>query len=123
MFPIIPILAWTGGIAAGAQVAGGVVRGMGELVRGRPGAALLEVADGCVAPLRTACQEVSRLGHDVYMAVLGPWQSQPQPLTEPEIRLQEVPAPPPQRSRRRRDKSAETKSALLNGVAEVPAEC
>jgi hypothetical protein len=120
MFPIIPILAWAGGIAAGAQVAGGVVRGMGELVRGRPGAAMLEVADGCVAPLRTACHEVSKLGHDVYMAVLGPWQSEPQPLAEAEIRLQEVPAPR-QRSRRRRDKSAETKSELLNGVADVPA--
>jgi len=69
MFPILPILAWTGGIAAGGQVAGGVERGAGHLIRDRPGCALLQVADGCVAPLKTACVSLSELGHDVYTDV------------------------------------------------------
>jgi hypothetical protein len=118
MFPIIPILAWTGGIAAGAQVAGGFVRGVGELVRGRPGAAMLHVADGCVAPLRMACTEVSRLGHDAYIAVLSPWTSEPQLYAQPEPELQ-VSAPlRRQRSRRRLDENDKERQTL-NGLAEV----
>ena len=114
MFPIIPILAWTGGLAAGAQVAGGVVRGVGELVRGRPGAAVLEVAGGCVAPLKTACHEVSKLGHDVCQTVLGPWQRAPEP---------EGPvAWPRQRPRRRRRQAHVRGQEALNGVARVVTE-
>jgi hypothetical protein len=120
MIPIIPILAWTGGIAAGAQVAGGFVRGVGELVRGRPGAAVGEVASGCVAPLKLMCQEVSTLGHDVYLAVLGPWQSAPAPEPEPEP---EGPvAWQPQRPHRRRQRPTKPASESLNGVSGVAAE-
>ena len=108
MFPILPILAWTGGIAAGAQVAGGVVRGAGELVRGRPGSALLQVADGCVAPLKTACSCLSELGHDVYTAVLGPWKRE----LEPEII---------RRHRSRRHESTEPMDESFNGVSGVAA--
>ena len=98
MFPLIPILAWTGGIAASAQVAGGLVRGAGHLVRGRPGSALLQVADGCVAPLKTACVSLSELGHDVYQAVLGPWRN---PLAEPVV----IVTPPPRKTQRREAES------------------
>jgi hypothetical protein len=116
MFPIIPILAWTGGIAAGAQVAGGVVRGVGELVRGRPGSAVLEVAGGCMAPLKLACHEVSKLGHDVYQTVLGPWQREP--VTEPDGPV----VWQPQRPRRRRQRAIKPGNEALNGVSGVAAE-
>ena len=114
MFPIFPILAWTGGIAAGAQVAGGVVRGVGELVRGRPGSAVLEVAGGCVAPLKMACQEVSKLGHDVYQTVLGPWQREP--VVGP------VEPAAWQRPRRRRQRATKPGNEALNGASSVVAE-
>jgi len=109
MFPILPILAWTGGIAAGAQVAGGIVRGAGELVRGRPGSALLQVADGCVAPLKMACVSLSELGHDVYTAVLGPWKRD----LEPEIT---------RRQPSRRHKSNGPMDEAFNGASSVAAE-
>lgn len=115
MFPIIPILAWTGGIAVGAQVAGGVVRGVGELVRGRPGSAVLEVAGGCVAPLKTACHEISKLGHDVYQTVLGPWQR------EPAAGPPEPATVKRQRPRRRRQEATKVVSESLNGVPSLTA--
>jgi len=94
MFPILPYLIWTGGIAAGAQVAGGVVRGAGELVRGRPGAALLEVVDGVVGPVRLACEQLGKLGSDALHAVVG--------HPEPELEPDPLPPVPPAVVRRRR---------------------
>ena len=71
MFPILPFLAWTGGITAGAQVARGVVRGVGCLVRGQPMDALIQVADGLAAPVRSACEHLAKLGGDVVGTVIG----------------------------------------------------
>ncbi|MBL8794859.1 MAG: hypothetical protein JNM56_13200 [Planctomycetia bacterium] len=110
MVPIIPILAWTGGVAAGAQVLGGIVRGTGELVRGRPGSAMLEAADGLVAPFKTTCFEVSKLGKDLVDVVLKPWREEP--LMEVEPVRPELKREP----RRRRRPSPELESASLNGT-------
>src|SRR5271156_170340 len=104
MIPIIPILAWTGGIAAGAQVAGGVVRGVGQLVRGRPLAAAVEVVDGLVGPVRLACEGLSKLGQDAYTAVMG--RSVGMSHTEA----------PPRKPRRRKLPPAPLPEASVNGV-------
>ena len=77
MIPIIPILAWTGGIAAGAKAVGSVVRGVGELVRGRPMAGLVQLAGGLFAPLQLVFEQCNQLGGDLYDAVMGP-QSEPE---------------------------------------------
>lgn len=69
--PIIPILAWTGGIVVGAKVAGGAVRGAGELLRGRPRAALVHVAGAVVSPVCLVYEQLRDLGRDVRIAVLG----------------------------------------------------
>jgi hypothetical protein len=98
MVPIVPYLLWTGGVAAGASVAGGFVRGVGELVRGRPGAALAEMFDGLGGPVRLACKEIGKLGSDAYHAVVG--RGQPELDTEPEP-LPEPPAPAVAQRRRR----------------------
>lgn len=71
MFPLIPFLAWTGGIAAGAQVAGGAVRAVAALANGQPRAALLRVAGGLAAPVRTAWQELGQLKDEIVDAVLA----------------------------------------------------
>jgi len=71
MLPIVPFLAWTGGIAAGAQVARGLVRGTGALLRGETGSGLVELADGIVSPVRTAASQVGRLGGDLVCTVFG----------------------------------------------------
>jgi len=71
MLPIVPFLAWTGGIAAGAQVARGIVRGTGALLRGEAGTGLVELADGIVSPVRTAASQVGRLGGDLVCTVFG----------------------------------------------------
>lgn len=94
---IVPILAWTGGIAAGAQVAGGVVRGAGELARGNPGAALIEVADGVLSPFAEVYRQVVKLGGDAIDAVVG---AAGPGLPEMEV---DLPRPPfrPRRPRRR----------------------
>lgn len=76
MFPIIPFVAWVGGISAGAQIATGVVKGVKEVCRGRPVAGLVEVADGVAAPILTACNEVSKLGHEIFLAVTSPWNEE-----------------------------------------------
>lgn len=81
MFPLIRFVAVFGGIAASAQLASGVVRGVKELCRGRPVAGLMEVADGMAAPILNAVKEVSSLGHEVYVAVTGPWQQEPKEET------------------------------------------
>lgn len=81
MFPIVPILAWVGGVTAGAQVLQGVVKGAGELVRCRPGSAITEVANGCMAPVNSALYEMSRLGFESYSALTKPWR---QPVVEVE---------------------------------------
>jgi hypothetical protein len=107
MLPIIPILAWTGGIAAGAQVVGGFARGAGQLARGRPGEALVEVADGLTSPLRMVLEQVGKLGGDVVVAFMG--TVQPEPLS--------MPVPPLPRTRRRRDRSPKLNRASPNGMA------
>ncbi|MBY0528002.1 MAG: hypothetical protein K2R98_31685 [Gemmataceae bacterium] len=71
MIPLVPFLLAAGQIAAGAQIARGIVRGAGELARGRTAAAVVEVADGCVAPLRLAGEQLGSLGRDILAAVLG----------------------------------------------------
>jgi len=109
MFPILPILAWTGGIAAGAQVVGGFVRGAGQLARGRPGEALIEVAEGLTSPLRMVLEQVGKLGGDVVVAFVG--TVQPEPLS--------MPVPPLPRTRQRRDRSAGVNLASLNGIPSV----
>ena len=114
MVPIIPFLAWTGGIAAGAQVMGGVVRATGELVRGRPSSALLEVAGGVVAPVKSAAAEVSKLGHDVFMAVMKPWREPETEAAEPK-ETEEVSNGNGKRPRRRRQE-AELESDSLDGM-------
>jgi hypothetical protein len=65
---MFPLLGWVGGIAAGAQVARGVVRGIAALIDGHPGEAIVHVADGLVAPVRTAWKELSRLRDDLVAA-------------------------------------------------------
>jgi hypothetical protein len=71
MLPVLPLVGWIGGIGASAQVVAGVVRGVGRLRRGRPGAAFIEMADGLVAPLRSTCRHLAELGGDVADAILG----------------------------------------------------
>ena len=73
MFGLIRFVAFFGGVAAGAQLASGIVRGVKEVCRGRPVAGLIEVADGMAAPILTAVTEVSKFGKEVYDAVRGPW--------------------------------------------------
>jgi hypothetical protein len=107
MIPILPFLAWTGGIAAGAQVVGGFVRGAGQLARGYPGRALVEVADGLASPVRMAIEQVGKLGGDVLDAVVG--------YSVPELPLPPDLQPSPRR-RRRRDRSAPSKMPSLNGL-------
>ena len=58
-------LAATGGVAAGAQVLRGAVRGTARLVRGDPRGALVEVAGGLAAPVFSAVHQLSRLGREV----------------------------------------------------------
>lgn len=84
MFPIVPILAWVGGVTAGCQVLQGVVRGTGELVRCRPGSAIAEVANGCMAPVNSALYEMSRLGFESYSALTKPWRQPVVEADEPE---------------------------------------
>jgi len=110
MFPILPILAWTGGIAAGAQVVGGFVRGAGQLARGRPGEALVEVADGLASPFRMALEQVGKLGGDVVVAFVG--------MVQPEVPF--GPMPPLPRTRRRRNRSPKLNPASLNGMVVQP---
>jgi hypothetical protein len=73
MLPLIRFVAVFGGVAAGAQVATHCVRAVKEVCRGRPVAALVEVADGLAAPILTAVNEVSKCGHEIYLAVTEPW--------------------------------------------------
>lgn len=78
MFPLVKFVAVFGGVAASAQLASGVVRGVKELCRGRPVAGLMELADGLAAPILTAVNEVSKCGKEVYDAVTSPWIEEPQ---------------------------------------------
>jgi hypothetical protein len=103
--PILPILGWTGGVAAGAQLAGGFERGAGYLARGRPGAALHEVADGIVSPFRMAVHHVGKLGADVVDVFVG--------LALPT--LPQVPQNLPTPSLKRRRRAAQAQPAL-NGT-------
>jgi len=106
----LPFLAWTGGIVVGARVAGGLVRGAGELVRGHPAAAVCEVADGLVEPLRMAFQEIGKLGGEILVAVLG--NGEPVEPFEPE------PAPPASGAARRRRRPKLAIAPSDNGVVD-----
>jgi hypothetical protein len=55
----------TGGVAAGLQVARGVVRGAGKLLKGEPQAALGEVVGGFLAPVQTIYVQGCRLVGDI----------------------------------------------------------
>jgi hypothetical protein len=76
MFGLIRFVAFFGGVAAGAQLASGIVRGVKLVCRGQPVAGLIEVADGMAAPILTAVTEVSKFGKEVYDAVRGPWSEE-----------------------------------------------
>lgn len=104
MFPLVKFVAIFGGVAASAQLASGVVRGVKELCRGRPVAGLMEVADGMAAPILTAVKEVSSLGHEVFVAVTGPWQEEPKKESLPPVN-------------RCTQEPREQERELLNGVA------
>jgi hypothetical protein len=58
-------LAVVGGIAAGAQVARGAVRGAALLARGDGRGALVEVAGGLAAPVVSAVHQLSQLAEEV----------------------------------------------------------
>lgn len=107
MFPFVPVLAWAGGIAASAQVAGGMVRGVGKLARGKPGAAMIEVADGLLSPFTEVYRQVIRLGGDVVDAVVG--------IAESPMPDMDLPAPPPPKSRGRRRRAAVIPMPSANG--------
>jgi hypothetical protein len=108
--PILPILGWTGGVAAGAQLAGGFVRGAGYLARGRPGLAMMEVADGFVSPFRMTVHHVGKLGADVVDTLVGlAWA--PYPQVPPNLGT-----PSPRRRRRAAQKP------VLNGVPALQAD-
>jgi hypothetical protein len=106
MLPVLPLVGWIGGIGASAQVVSGVVRGVGRLTRGRPGAALVEVAGGLVAPLRSTCRHLAELGGDMADAILG--TEEPETVSEP--------APTPSR-RRRRARATVLSMPSVNGDA------
>jgi len=108
MLPILPILGWTGGVAAGAQMVGGFVRGAGYLAHGRPGLAMREVVDGIVSPFRLAVQQVGKLGADVVDTLVG-LAMPPFPHMPPNL------ATPPARRRRR----AQQVKPVLNGMPAV----
>jgi len=106
--PILPILGWTGGVAAGAQMVGGFVRGAGYLAHGRPGLAMREMADGIASPFRFAVQQVVKLGADVVDTFIG-LAMPPFPHLPPNL------STPPARRRRR---AAQVKP-VLNGMPSV----
>lgn len=70
MLVIVPFLAWTGGIAAGAQVARGLVRGGLQLTQNRPNMAFAEVLAGFVAPVTSAYEQIGKLGGEVACALI-----------------------------------------------------
>ena len=105
MLPVLPLVGWIGGIGASAQVVSGVVRGVGRLTRGRPGAALVEVG-GLVAPLRSTCRHLAELGGDVADAILGTTE----PVAMPEPRAARAPT-----KRRRRDRAEVLPMPSVNG--------
>jgi hypothetical protein len=81
MFSLLRVIGWVGGIGAGAQVAGGIVRAVGKLARNRPGAAVIEVADGLMAPVRTACQNMVKLAGEAVDLVMRADEPAPEPPT------------------------------------------
>lgn len=101
MAPVLIYLGYVGGTAAGLQVARGVIRGAGQLACGHPGAALVEVACGVVAPLRSVYDETCKLGGDALDAILNLMANPPSPA-------------PPRPKRRRRAAAAPVVS--VNGV-------
>jgi len=57
-----------GGFTAGVQMVRGIVRGAGKLIEGDVQGALTEAAGGFVAPVVSACNQVCRLGEDVFQS-------------------------------------------------------
>jgi hypothetical protein len=100
-------LAVAGGIAAGAQVARGAVRGAGRLAQGDARAALAEVAGGLAAPLVAASHQLHQLGGDVVRSA----EALSDGLRQ-RSRPSATPAVPRVRSRRRAPAAA-----VANGVA------
>lgn len=112
MVPIIPVLAWAGGIAAGAKMAGGVVRSAKALVHGQPGAALVELAGAVAGPVQMAGEELGKLGKEIVGAVLGVRHDQ---LEDREAADAVLPFEP--RTRQRRTKPVLMKMPPPNGEA------
>jgi hypothetical protein len=79
MFSVFRLVGWVAGIGAAAQVAGGVVRAVGQVARDRPGAAVIELADGLLAPVRSACQHVVELAADAADLVMRTEAPVPEP--------------------------------------------
>src|SRR5271170_8261523 len=103
MFTLFRLVGWVAGIGAGAQVAAGVLRAVGKLARDRPGTAVIEVADGLLAPVRSACQHVVELAGDAVDLVL---------------RADAVPEPPPAfRTPGRGQRSTGLSMPSVNGAA------
>src|SRR5271156_4668577 len=79
MFTLFRLAVWVGGIGAGAQAAAGLVRAVGQPARDRPGLAVIEVADGLLAPVRSACQHVVELAGDAVHLVVRAEEPVPEP--------------------------------------------
>lgn len=111
MIPIIPILAWSGGIAVGVKVVGGVVRSAGQAARGRPAAALVQVAEAVASPATLVYEQLRDLSQDVRVAFWG----------SPATANGNVPPVPKahrtQRSRRKHRSSQRLMAATANGEA------
>jgi len=60
--------ALVGGFTAGVQMVRGFVRGAAKLIEGDVRGALAEAAGGFLAPVTSACNQVCRLGEDVFQS-------------------------------------------------------
>jgi hypothetical protein len=103
-------LAVVGGVAAGAQVARGAVRGAARLAHGDGRGALVEVAGGLAAPVFSAVHELSRLAVEVCLSATA--------LTT-DVRHRFVPATARSESCTAQCRRGATSSAEANGA--VPA--
>jgi hypothetical protein len=82
---LMTYIAVAGSAVAGAQVARGAVRGVRRLAQGDPRGAVTQFAGGLLAPARSACHEVLRLGAEALAAAAaiagGDALAEPEPDT------------------------------------------